>query len=228
MRKLYEHISDVDSNCFLGPYRSNEVDRIDVFLNSINPSRDKTILITRDPVDCISSWFFAAKLHNRPEDWDGSNFNDPNLFAAQRASKYYESCEGLEKLAATNLPLVLTYEEIVMSPMNYIGRVLEYLDADVSQSNINTAANLMSFISPYENTRSHRRNGIPGQGRKILESSVVNEVDSVFKSFNDIFCYPCQEPSEHEIKYLREISSIRNSLEELMEKFAEIDKKLKK
>ena len=223
LQSLYKAESeDPKANLLFGPYRKTEKAYVDSFLDVIDHNTSKVIIISRDPVDCIYSWFHAAKLHYRKEDWVNFDLEDIDNFVEKFTSHYHNDCRGLMDIAIKTDALVFDYANIVRSPVDYISKVITYLNINIPQSAINTASNLMSFINPYEEINSHRRSGIPGAARGILGKEAINQIDHVFNDFNDFFNYPAPPIPESELRLLREISSIRDSLTELMSKYSDL------
>ena len=59
----------------------------------------------------------------------------------------------------------------------------------------------MAFLNPYEDVNFHRRSGIPGAAREILEKEALEKIDYVFNDFNEYFHYPAHPIPESELRF---------------------------
>lgn len=214
----------------VGPFRNNTEQRSQFALDELiaNCSDPRIIIITRDPVDCLYSWYFARNLH---PGWSNENIKGdptPSEFAQQLAPSYFREVVGLINLSAHSNARHFAYHDIVFSPTNWLQSVIESLDITPQSKNLAQVNSRMAFLNPFENKLAHRRSGVPGSSRMLISEDSQAAIDTIFDSFNQHFKYPRQPATESEMKMAMEISSLRDSIDLLMTHNAELRKAIAK
>jgi hypothetical protein len=213
----------------VGPFRNNTEERVAYMLNELISKCDdpRIVIITRDPVDCLYSWYYARRLH---PGWSNKNVvgdPSPSEFAVQLSPTYHHEVTGLIDLGRHPAASHYAYQDIVFAPTTWLRSIIETLGVIPDNNMLAQVSSRMAFINPFENKLSHRRSGVPGATRSLLDPDSLASIDATFSAFNSYYSYPRQPVSDQEMSMAMELSSLRDSISLLMTHNAELRKALK-
>lgn len=218
LESLAEKLATHDA--LVGPFRNNNHSRLKQLSQLISSRGDDAlcVIVTRDPIDCLHSWYYARHLH---PGWKNEDVNDSaslSDFALQLSGSYLKEVEGLMAIANSFPSVHYAYQDIVFGPSKWLRDCLAVLSVSPPLEEMGVINSLMSFLSPYEISSLHRRSGLPGFARKILDAGAIDQIDIAYHRFNEYFRYPRPAVSEQVLDLAYELSSLRDSLKLLMAK----------
>lgn len=161
--------SCLDENMIIGMFRD-----VTPAIENLGRYDIRPILITRDPIDCAVSWYFARSLHTNDATppvfdekqslYDYIENNDDLIESIERISRFFKGRDGL----------IVQYEELLRNPVKVLKSVFDFLD----QSKLTRGAFDMTllraqFTQIIEDHSSHQRIGrpaaeLPEQVRSVL------------------------------------------------------------
>lgn len=212
-------------NSLLGPFRDNKmttVHSVNKFLSTLG-SDVKCVVVTRDPLDCLYSWFYAKELHPGWDNEDVKKDVSISEFVLQLSPSYHNEVEGLMHISKDFSIAHYSYHDIVFYPTAWLRAVIKHLGVEPSSETLAVVNSLMAFLNPYESVKSHRRSGLPGSARLSIGREIVLQIDKLYNDFNSKFGYPKPSSDEKALSLAYELASLRDAIQLLMHKNGELN-----
>ena len=164
--------------------------------------RFQSIILLRDPRDCLTSLYFSIAYSHRPPE----NSEARQQFFAQREQvrqreideyvlaeaphwlqRYLQYCEALQRHANVHL---LTYEQLVLDFSSWLDRLSEIWGLTFSRRLRNRLVRMASFDVKSEDIYSHKRQVLPGDHRRKLQPDTIREISELFRPVLEPLGYP--------------------------------------
>lgn len=155
--------------------------------------RFQSIILLRDPRDCLTSLYFSIAYSHRPPE----NSEARQQFFAHREEvrqreidefvlaeaphwlqRYSQYCAALQQHANVHL---LTYEQLVLDFSSWLDRLSEIWGLTFSRRLRNRLIRMASFDVKNEDIYSHKRQVLPGDHRRKLQPETIREVSELFR-----------------------------------------------
>jgi hypothetical protein len=155
--------------------------------------RFQSIVLLRDPRDCLTSLYFSIAYSHRPPE----NSEAREQFFAHREEvrqreidefvlseaphwmqRYTQYCKALHEHPHVHL---LTYEQLVLDFPSWLDRLSEIWGLTFSRRLRNRLMNMASFDVKSEDIYSHKRQVLPGDHRRKLQPDTIRQVTELFR-----------------------------------------------
>ncbi len=153
----------------------------------------KTVILLRDPRDCLTSLYFSIAYSHRPPDNSVARqqFFEHREEVRQREidefvlaeaphwlQRYSQYCQALEQHPDVHL---LTYEQLVLDFPTWLDRLAEIWGLEFSRRLRNRLTRMANFDVQDENIYSHKRQVLPGDHRRKLKPETIQQVSELFQ-----------------------------------------------
>ncbi len=186
-RNFQEDISEIFVNQGYGFYGFRY---FPPYLNKLDLTNLKKVLLVRDPRDMLVSHYFSMKKsHGIPQGKIGEKLleqrrilqkTDINQYVLDK-SKYFFNLFRSYNTIEDDLLKVFRYEDIVFNKSQWIQNILEFLQLDLPENKIQSIAKKHDIFPSVENKDSHIRKVTPGDYKNKLTNSTIQTLNQKFK-----------------------------------------------
>ena len=186
-RNFQEDISEIFVNQGYGFYGFRY---FPPYLNKLDLTGVKKVLLVRDPRDMLVSHYFSMKKsHGIPQGKVGEKLlqqrkilqeTDINQYVLNK-SKYFFNLFRSYNQIEDNLLKVFRYEDIVFNKSKWIQNILKFLELDLPEEKIQSIAKKHDIFPSVENSDSHIRQVTPGDYKNKLNDKTIQALNDKFK-----------------------------------------------
>lgn len=161
----------------------------------------KAIVQVRDPRDCLTSAYYSFReSHVIPNDPTKRKLMEDQRkevnqlsideYVTQNVNNYRRRMKVLRGLVETHTDvLLLTYEEMVCDTERWLQRVARFIDQPVTSHLRERIGDKIDFSVPVENSARHKRQVLPGDHRRKLDSKTIDEISHSMREELEYFGY---------------------------------------
>ncbi|MHB1011058.1 MAG: sulfotransferase domain-containing protein [Propionibacteriaceae bacterium] len=215
-RLAEETRSAVDSgrDVVFGPIRdTHDFELLQVAQEQLLDQDVRSILVTRDPVDTIVSWYYARILHSLP-----ATTQSLSGYVLRQASAHAKRIDYLVPAADEPSTLVSRYEDVWSEPDGWLSAVVRHLALPIREDDVAGGAAMLGMRTTIPHPLDHQRDGRPGSGRELLGEAIAARLDVVYSKFNSRFQYPLASQQGHrdDDVWQDALSRLRRNVRQLM------------
>jgi sulfotransferase family protein len=181
--------------CYFGPFRGPYIRKMRGL------DRLRLVAQVRDPRDCIISLYYSLRYsHPAPSLGPAKENYERNLaftqsvaletFARKQARQYAVRMQVLQDmLQRAQHSILLRYENMVSSPLEWLSLLCEFLRIDPSPQIADWVSKEMCTNGILEDVSRHKRQVFPGDFRRKLSASMQDQLTSMLRPHLDAFGY---------------------------------------
>jgi hypothetical protein len=169
------------------------------FMDKMDLSKNRKILLIRDPRDILTSYFFSMKYsHMIPPIGDTRSMilNQRQTATSLSIDDYvlsenvaYIRNSFLRYLRFDGPTKVFRYEDIVFDKRSWVGAINDWLALGASAETVAAIAARHDIFPERENPQAHIRQVTPGNYRKHLAPGTVEQIDAQYREVMEHFGY---------------------------------------
>lgn len=164
------------------------------FINS------KSIVLVRDPRDCVVSAFYSfLKSHHIPSqdsqvlseiNKERKKHEDSSIdeYCLSEVHRFSEELAGYALFSSENVKFY-RYEDIIFEKRKFFEDVLYFLGVNISGASFDMALNMVDVFPEKEDVTSHIRNVTPGNFKLKLKKTTIDKITSDNRSILQLYGY---------------------------------------
>lgn len=169
------------------------------YLRGFDISRNKKILLVRDPRDMLVSNFFSVKFsHTLPADGvvrrllererELASSMSIDQYCRSEAALFKAEFDGYRPILGTEIR-IFRYEDIIFNKREWLGEMLAYLEIALPPDAIERIVRTHDIVPDTERAGEHVRQVTPGNYKKHLNSATVSELNHRFSEILSKYRY---------------------------------------
>lgn len=215
-----DHIMSFSSHTLFGPCRELSLNMLPECLYSKDIVK---LLITRDPMETITSMYFARKLHDPAK--FGEKITDVTIdkyciAKSNETSVINDELRGAMAILRLDNTIHTRYEDIIISPERWLKTLADKLPGFISRDAIYQSLLQACFVQITTDINQFHRDGMPGNYKTLLNPRTIEAMNNnpIIREFRNTFHYPVDVFDTSAVSteaYLLTISTIRAQLHAL-------------